>query len=94
MELKELIASNFASPSDAFVFFSRHGPTRAAFNKACFKRAVNTLIPNRFNNTELEKLWLRIAGNSATINRSGFIQYFSEVDFDGCLSLTGSKIQK
>ena len=93
-EMDEIISSNFASASDAFVFFARHGPTRTAFNNSCFKRAVNTLLPKRFSNKELDLLWNRLTGSAVRMNRSLFLKYFMNTEFDGCLSLTGSKVKK
>ena len=89
--MSEIIASNFASASDAFIFFARRGHLKNSFNNHAFKDGIKTLLPNRFSEKELDELWGRLNGNRTTMNKMDFVNYFRATDFDGGLSLSGSK---
>jgi hypothetical protein len=78
-ELEEMVSTNFTSASDAYMFFAKHGPTRSAFDCDCFSKAVNSLIPSRFNDKEIKQIWAFITGGAPAMNKPSFVNYFRNI---------------
>lgn len=93
-EIKDAVRSNFADANAAFDFFlSYHkGYPQNKINKSEFEQAISSLIPKRFDQSELTKLWNSLANNGSLIDSRDFKVYFDSGKFLSTFS--GSKSSK
>ncbi|CAG9315143.1 unnamed protein product [Blepharisma stoltei] len=91
-EIKDAIRSNFSDINAAFDFFlSYHkGYPQNKLTKSEFEQAIVSLIPKRFDQSELTRVWNTISNSSSLIGFQDFKTHFDHGKFMSTFSGTRS----
>ena len=98
VELQDFISSSFFSATDAWNLFIKHAWQQEGegIDLHCFKLACCELLPNRFTEKDLEKIWDKLVQRFDTnvISKVKFLKLFEGQSFCGSLKLTPATVNK
>lgn len=94
-EIQEAINANHSNAKNAFQFFLSHeqeiNPQAKEITYSGFQKAINDLIPKRFEANDLSLLWKKCAEEAQCISINRFEQLFDNNKFTGSQYVSPTK---